>query len=573
MAASIALGIGSMNILQPITDTIRQLSKSVWNGMNLPWFTTRSVFSMRAHNQALAVTRAYCNPQVKRGIKDEVHLSDGGVVIELDLPPSGANQNAFMFWSHQYSASVDYAIQDVVWTTISGNRVSFVCEIPNGPSTTVQAPAFPEPGTVYWRCIAFFFSAGGSNIWRPGFDNSVEWIAIDGSSGDVWAVGAFPNMTVRNAGGSTWQAKRNGIALLDQYLNPRFAAWFTEYNSAGTDNNSSFSSFAGAASVDPSGYCFVGMYAGYMNSVKISSQGRSTSDACGIPRLNPDGQVDGAPFYPFSGASNNGFDHFVTCIVSDSTGVIAAGGMTSFGLTPLTYHGLCRLTTGGAVDGGFTPPDLIGGGNGPGILGTIILIPGSNQYYYAAGEDLTLNSFSNCLARLNTDGTQDAGFNIGAGITGGGTRFNCRLVADASMNLYVLFNGSSTTYKGTSVNQVFRIGSGGTLDGGYINTGAGVTCTGGTGGFICGALQSSGKLVIAGDFTNVNSTASAGIARLTSGGVLDGTFSASISGGVVRCIVIKSNDEIIIGGDFTSVNGTSRNRIARLDASGNLLGV
>lgn len=89
------------------------------------------------------------------------------------------------------------------------------------------------------------------------------------------------------------------------------------------------------------------------------------------------------------------------------------------------------------------------------------------------------------------------------------------------------------------------------------------------------ALQTDGKAVIGGAFTSVNgSSFRYHLARLYSDGTLDSTFFASGSGvsSTVWALAIQSSGSIVIGGDFTSVNGTTRTRIARLNANGTVDG-
>ena len=85
------------------------------------------------------------------------------------------------------------------------------------------------------------------------------------------------------------------------------------------------------------------------------------------------------------------------------------------------------------------------------------------------------------------------------------------------------------------------------------------------------AIQSDGKIIIGGDFTSYNGTATWRIARLNTDGSLDLTFNPSAGpDGSVYSVSIQNDGKIIIGGGFTSYNGTGRNRLARLNADGSL---
>lgn len=87
----------------------------------------------------------------------------------------------------------------------------------------------------------------------------------------------------------------------------------------------------------------------------------------------------------------------------------------------------------------------------------------------------------------------------------------------------------------------------------------------------CSALQSDGKIIIAGKFNFVNETARNYIARLNTDGTLDATFDASVGANdEVRSLAIQPDGKIIISGMFTTYNGTTVGNIARLNTDGTL---
>ena len=82
------------------------------------------------------------------------------------------------------------------------------------------------------------------------------------------------------------------------------------------------------------------------------------------------------------------------------------------------------------------------------------------------------------------------------------------------------------------------------------------------------AVQSDGKIVVGGYFTTINVTASSYIARLNADGTPDTTFSTNIGSGFsnnVYGVAVQSDGKIVVGGEFTSINVTASNRIARLN--------
>jgi uncharacterized delta-60 repeat protein len=84
-------------------------------------------------------------------------------------------------------------------------------------------------------------------------------------------------------------------------------------------------------------------------------------------------------------------------------------------------------------------------------------------------------------------------------------------------------------------------------------------------------LQGNGQLIIAGAFTSVNATNRMKIARLNIDGSLDTSFDPGIGpDGVINAIALPSSGKLIIAGDFTHVDSAARQHIARLNPDGTL---
>jgi uncharacterized delta-60 repeat protein len=90
------------------------------------------------------------------------------------------------------------------------------------------------------------------------------------------------------------------------------------------------------------------------------------------------------------------------------------------------------------------------------------------------------------------------------------------------------------------------------------------------------AIQSDGKILIAGGFRTVHGALRMGIARLNSDGSTDYTFRNEISlqagsgQGLIYTVALQSDSKIIIAGDFSNINGINRAAIARLNRDGTL---
>ncbi len=163
------------------------------------------------------------------------------------------------------------------------------------------------------------------------------------------------------------------------------------------------------------------------------------------------------------------------------------------------------------------------------------------------------------LARFNADGSLDSTFNIGASLDG-----SVRCIAVQSDGKIVI-GGVFTAYGATSRNRIARLNADGSLDTSF-NPG-----TGFDGEVISLAIQSDGRIVAVGAFTNFNGTARSRVARLTSTGAYDSTFVIGAgANGVVWDVALQSDGKPILVGAFTSYNGTARARVARLTTAGAL---
>lgn len=90
-----------------------------------------------------------------------------------------------------------------------------------------------------------------------------------------------------------------------------------------------------------------------------------------------------------------------------------------------------------------------------------------------------------------------------------------------------------------------------------------------SGTFSSTAVQANGKILVAGNFTNIGGSPRDGIARFNADGTLDADFDPVAFGGV-NCVTVQRDGKILIGGDFFQVGSQARLRIARLLPDGSL---
>lgn len=165
----------------------------------------------------------------------------------------------------------------------------------------------------------------------------------------------------------------------------------------------------------------------------------------------------------------------------------------------------------------------------------------------------------NGVARLKTDGDLDLSFNPGLGAGGGGSVNTLGLQVDGK----VLIGGGFVTFDGTNRGRIAQLNSNGGLDLSF-DPGSGAN-----GEVTALAVQTNGQIVIAGDFTSVNTSNRSRVARLNANGSLDTSFATSSIGGV-RCLALQPDGRVLIGGFFSSIGGTPRSQIARLRGDGSL---
>jgi len=82
---------------------------------------------------------------------------------------------------------------------------------------------------------------------------------------------------------------------------------------------------------------------------------------------------------------------------------------------------------------------------------------------------------------------------------------------------------------------------------------------------------SDGRLVMVGDFTQVNQVTRNRLARLMTNGTLDVSFDPGIGpNDSVRALAVQQDGKVLIGGFFSQVLSTNRNSIARLNIDGTM---
>ncbi len=236
-----------------------------------------------------------------------------------------------------------------------------------------------------------------------------------------------------------------------------------------------------------------------------------------------------------------------TAVQSDGK-VLIGGSFTTVNGVSRTY--VARLNTDGSVDAGFVPATLNGN--------VYALVVQPDGKIVIGGAFTTAGGLSRSkIARLTSAGAVDATFNPGSG-----ANWDVYTLALQSSDNSILAGGSFTTVNGVAHNYLVRLNSSGTVDNTYTPT---------MGAYVYAiAVQSDGKHVIGGDNTLVTGASPRYYcARLNSNGTVDTTLTATPNGHVLA-IAIQSDAKIVLGGAFSTIDGTSRSAIARLTSGGTL---
>ncbi len=247
-----------------------------------------------------------------------------------------------------------------------------------------------------------------------------------------------------------------------------------------------------------------------------------------------------------------GFDWSVNCSAFQPDGKILVGGyFTKYYNQP--KRGLVRLNTDGSLDAGF--------GFGSGIYTTSridvddlsvrsILVQPDNKIIVAGHFNYSNGVAKNSIVRLNENGSVDAGFvlapSIESQIDYGGGIYKMVLQPDGKILLVVSHN-------------MYRLNTDGSKDSTFNPPSYSYSSV--------FSLQPDGKIL-----TFYNDLGYK-LSRLNTTGTIDLTFTTVLLSNVtstttINVIEVQPDNKILIAGNFTNVNGNGVQCMARLDANG-----
>ncbi|WCO01991.1 T9SS type A sorting domain-containing protein [Psychroserpens ponticola] len=290
-------------------------------------------------------------------------------------------------------------------------------------------------------------------------------------------------------------------------------------------------------------------------------------------RVNPDGSIDSSFNQTLLRDSNSSINSIV---IQPDGKILVAGGFemrTPHPDNELLEEDIMRLNADGTRDETFIAP---GNTSGCGDIRSValqsdgkIIIVGDISYCVSSTIDNNEN-----IIRLNSDGSLDETFTTVVTDLGNGNSgepiHSVRVQSDDK----ILIAGNFNQVNGVTQQRLARLNSDGTLDTSYtIGTGFNSAVND-------IALQQDGKLLVVGNFTAFNATSQNQIVRLHTDGSLDAILNSGAGVGRfqpsngytaarnIENVVIQSDGKILIGGDYNRYDGTAVSRYTRLNSDG-----
>lgn len=276
---------------------------------------------------------------------------------------------------------------------------------------------------------------------------------------------------------------------------------------------------------------------------QFTTLGGGTRD--GLGRLNVDGSLDQG-FAPILG----GRSPDVNCVAVQADGKIVVAGFFET-INGQRHQNIGRLNANGTVDGSFNPSvDL--------AVASIALQPDGKVVVGGAFRTLTGNPNDRTIniGRLNSNGTLDGGWNLQMALE---QTVNRVAVQPDGM---VLITGSFTEIDGLPRAGIARINTSGDVDTGF-NPGIGGRNSGTWVSSL--AIQADGKILVGGNFTTLGGQPRSHIGRLNPNGTIDPTFNPGTTTDAVSALAIQPDGKILVGGAFTTLGGQPRSYIGRLE--------
>lgn len=225
-------------------------------------------------------------------------------------------------------------------------------------------------------------------------------------------------------------------------------------------------------------------------------------------------------------------------------GKILVGGQFQY-FNGLTFSSLIRLNYDGTVDTSFNP-------NYPMLSGTSsvyeIQQQSDGKIICAGGWNFYQGAtVSSGLIRLMQNGDIDTSFDIGSGMMSGVSNavYSCYIQSDGK----IIGGGIFTNWDGNPVQNIVRVNQDGSFDTSFNPNNSGLGLNSITLGI---NQQSDGKIYLGGAFSQFGTFSSSKLVRINQDGTFDTGFTSPFSGGPggnsIESIDFQENSKIILGG-------------------------
>lgn len=300
---------------------------------------------------------------------------------------------------------------------------------------------------------------------------------------------------------------------------------------------------------------FVAVTDGIVHDIALQADGRvviggefnrvSNRPRMYIARLTANGGWDGT--------FNPGTNHVVFAVAAQVDGQVLAGGMFSqMGGVARSYLGRTSPVSPTPVPDASFDPALNN------VVNSLALQADGKIVLGGAFTEITGQPHSR-VARLNADGSLDADFNPGEG------NFTVNAVA-VQADGKILVGGNFTMLGGAARSSIGRLNADGSLDESFTPA----VLQGAAPGMVHAiAVQSDGKILVGGQFTDLGGQRRVNIGRLNPDGSVDADFNPGASS-TVEVFLAQPDGKILVGGAFVTLAGETRPFLGRLHADGSL---
>jgi uncharacterized delta-60 repeat protein len=309
--------------------------------------------------------------------------------------------------------------------------------------------------------------------------------------------------------------------------------------------------------------------------VAVDSQGRVVvgGDSQLFLRYFSAGELDTS----FPNASFGGSGRVVFGLAIDSADrTYAVGGFGKKDANKKSIN-ITRVNSDGVIDGTFHPGT---GANDiiiPILLQTVDADPDNNKILIGGLFEKYNGEHRGRIARLNADGSLDGSFDPDLNFDDGvfalafqTAEVTTNLGLESVLNGQILVGGQFEKVNDSKRAKLVRLNSDGGVDTSFspeID-----------GSVFAIAVQPDGKIIIGGDFEEVNGVESLGLARLNPDGSLDGSFRADVTENdnnsvpptAVYVLRLQADGRLLVGGNFLEINNVKRRFLGRLEADGSV---